>query len=278
MSSAALDGIRFFKMSGSGNDFVVIDGRSVEWSAFTEPEVVRALCARRVGIGADGVVILTTEPSAAFRMIYLNADGTRAEMCGNAALCSTRLAVELGMASGGGFAFATDSGTVRARMRDGLPEIDLVPVGELRADAGISLEAGEERMGFTRVGVPHLVVRCPDVESVDVAGRGARLRRDPSLTDGANVDFVAPADPERGQWAMRTFERGVETETLACGTGAVASALMLAAWGESGEETRILTRSGREVRVRHERRAGLWHPSLSGEGRIVYGGEIRELL
>lgn len=291
----------FFKMSGSGNDFVVVDGRLAGASAILDPQVVRRVCARRTGVGADGVVLLAPEAGAAFRMIYINADGSRASMCGNAALCSTRLAVELGTAEAEGMEFETDSGRVSARLRDGVPEIDLAPIREVRLGIDLGLDAGERKLGFVRAGVPHVVVRCNDVELVDVKRRGSALRHHSALSDGANVNFVAPdsttahGPPDQAfaveegaaafadtslrndSWAMRTFERGVEGETLACGTGAVSSALMLRLWGESGDETWIRTRSGRLVRVRLRQDGVAWHPSLAGEGRIVFQGTLREI-
>ena len=292
----------FFKMSGSGNDFVVVDGRLPGAESVIEPWTVRRICAPRTGVGADGVVLLTVEGGAAFRMIYVNADGSRASMCGNAALCSTRLAVELGMAGARGMEFETDSGRIAARLADGIPEIDLAPISEVRVSIDLGLDRGERRMGFVRAGVPHVVVRCDEVEQVAVESRGGALRRHQALADGANVNFVSPdttivhgnpgaaigvargADEfaetslRDGAWAMRTFERGVEAETLACGTGAVSSALMLRLWGESGDETWIRTRSGRLVRVRLRQADGVWRPSLAGEGRIVFQGTLRELL
>lgn len=270
----SLPGLEFFKMSGSGNDFVAVDGRQEGATRVTEPDVVRRICARRTGVGADGVILLVPEVEAAFRMIYLNADGSRASMCGNAALCSTRLAAEIGLAGPGEIVFLTDSGPVQARLMDGVPEIDLAPIRDVRPAVDLPRETGERRMGFVLAGVPHLVVRCADVEAIEVERRGGALRRDQTFAHGANVDFTSPTGSP-GMWAMRTYERGVEGETLACGTGAVSTALMLAEWDEAGLETTILTRSGLPVRVRLERRGDAWLPSLSGEGRIVFRGELR---
>lgn len=272
---SSLPRLEFFKMSGSGNDFVAVDGRQEGASRMIEPDAVRRICARRTGVGADGVILLVPEVEAAFRMIYLNADGSRASMCGNAALCSTRLAAEIGLAGPGEIGFLTDSGPVRARLMDGVPEIDLAPIRDVRPEVDLPRESGERRMGFVLAGVPHVVVRCADVEAIEVERRGGALRRDQAFAQGANVDFTSPAGGP-GMWAMRTYERGVEAETLACGTGAVSTALMLAEWGEAGLETTILTRSGLPVRVRLERRGDAWLPSLSGEGRIVFRGELRD--
>jgi diaminopimelate epimerase len=122
--------------------------------------------------------------------------------------------------------------------------------------------------------VPHLGVRCNDVESVDVVGRGRPLRLDPSLAQGANVNFLSPDGS--GGWLIRTYERGVEGETLACGTGAVASAILLAEAGESESPVRLRTRSGRTLTVRLRRSERGWEPSLSGEARIVFQGRLGE--
>jgi diaminopimelate epimerase len=269
-------GRTFYKMSGSGNDFVMIDARSEPAGDLDRPEWVRAVCARGTGVGADGVVFLEPSSAAAFRIRYLNSDGSLAALCGNATLCSARLAVELGGADRGGFSIETDAGVLPARIVDGRPEIDLEEVCEVVAeDARVRLAAGETRAGFALVGVPHVVIRVDDLEELDVVGRGGPIRRDPSFRQGANVNFVA-AGPDGG-WRMRTYERGVEAETLACGTGAVAAAVLLDAWGEAGATVPIETRSGQMLRVRLVRTDGRWRPSLAGSARIVYHGALGEL-
>src|SRR5512143_1948283 len=170
-------GRAFYKMSGSGNDFVVVDARRDPPGPLAEPAVISRICARGTGVGADGIVFLERSDTADLGLVYLNADGSRAEFCGNATLCTTRLAAELGAGSAGGMSIETDSGIVQARLSEGLPEIDLQPVSDVSADlGGIPLEPGERRMGFAIVGVPHLVISRRDVAMVDVAGRSARIR------------------------------------------------------------------------------------------------------
>jgi diaminopimelate epimerase len=276
---SAVSGREFHKMSGSGNDFVFFDAVAHPAGDLATEEAIRTLCARATGIGADGVVFLeppdAPHSGAAFRMRYHNSDGSRASMCGNAALCSTRLAVELGRANPAGFTFETDDGPVTGRMRDGRPEIDLSPVRELRVDAGLSRSSGERRIGYATAGVPHLVVDVADIGAVPLEPRGRALRFDPSLPAGANVNFVARCGSD---WRMRTYERGVEGETLACGTGAVATAAVLAAWGETPRtEVVIVTSSGKPLVVRLPATA-TESPSLSGEGRIVFRGTLGELV
>lgn len=271
------DNLRFFKMTGSGNDFVVVDVRKTSAAHLTAPATIQALCARGTGIGADGLVLLEMTPGADFRMAYYNADGSRASMCGNAALCCTRLVYELGLPASKDVAFETDAGPMQGRLRDGQPEIDMTEASGVRPTTEISLERTERRMGYAVVGVPHLTVLCDDVESIDLARRGKGLRSDPSvLPAGANANFVSKA-ALGGTWAMRTFERGVEGETLACGTGAVATAILLTEWGLASNPVALQTRSGRGLTVRLERRGERWKPSLAGEGRIVFEGLGREL-
>lgn len=273
-------GRAFYKMSGSGNDFVVVDVRTEPPGSLAEPETVQRICARGTGVGADGIVFVGTSEVADVRLVYLNADGTPADLCGNATLCTTRLAVELGMASPAGFAIETDSGVVAARMNGGQPEIDLQPAVDIQPSVpGIGLGPGELRMGFAFVGVPHLVIQCGSVAAVDVVDRGRPLRNHASLAHGANVNFVARGAD--GRWQMRTYERGVEAETLACGSGSVAIGILLTAWGEADAVSGAVdleTKSGRDLRVALRRSGDRWLPSLCGEGRIVYQGRLSEIL
>lgn len=289
-------GRTFFKLSGSGNDFVAFDElgtRSGYDPAWLTAEAIRALCARGQGVGADGVMVLrgASESDCDYQLLYYNADGSRAELCGNASLCSVRLATELGVARPAGMRFRTDAGLVTGRMDEGQPEVDLAPATELNAERGeLGLsEEDERRIGFARVGVPHVVVLCADADAVDVAGRGARLRHHPALRDGANVNYVSRRGDE---WRIRTFERGVEAETLACGTGSVASALLLDSWsrgGAAGEgagdrigpddsaAVQLITSSGLRHRVRLRRAAdGTLEPSLGGAASVVFRGELGE--
>lgn len=273
---ARIEGQRFYKMTGSGNDFVVFNAGAGDVSQLENEETIRSLSARGTGVGADGVVFVEKAGKGDVRMRYYNSDGSEAALCGNASLCSTRLAVELGLVQAGGFVLHTAAGALKARIRDGLPEIDLDPVRDVNPDAtDLGRKRGEARLGYACAGVPHVVVEIPDIEAADVTGRGSELRRHPALREGANVNFVSRrAD---GSFTYRTFERGVEAETLACGTGAVATAILLSSWGESAKETILWTRSGLPLTVSLRREKGAWLPSLRGEGRIVFEGSIRDL-
>ena len=265
----------FFKLSGSGNDFVFIDAQSKSVESLEQPAVVQAICARGQGVGADGIVFLRSNEAGQVSIRYLNSDGSLAALCGNATLCAARLAAELGIIDPRSeFEIATDSGLVRARFNQNRPEIDLQPVTELQECFEVEPIQGERRIGFALVGVPHLVVLCDDVDRAPIVERGRTLRRHPKLGHGANVNFVSRMG---GRWRIRTYERGVEAETLACGTGAVASGLMLATWGEASESVELETHSGRVLLVRHRLENGQRFASLSGEARIVFVGELGEL-
>jgi len=268
-------GRTFYKMSGSGNDFVMIDAMSEPPGSLAQAAVVQALCARATGIGADGVVFLEPSRQADYRMTYLNSDGSRADLCGNASLCSARLATELGVVRSGEFRVETDAGVLGARLLHGTPEVDLQAVQDIRPRLPFRLERGERWIGFALAGVPHLVVCVDDVRTVDLVGRGRPLRHEPSLPNGANVNFVS--GDGAGGWLIRTFERGVEGETLACGTGAVATAILLREAGEAPEQISLTTRSGERLRVRLNQVDGGWRPSLSGQARLVFTGHLGEL-
>ena len=275
-----LKGTPFAKMTGSGNDFVFFDGRDAAMSLLTSPDVIRAICNRNNGIGADGIVVL--EPAAPWadaRIHYYNRDGTPADLCGNATLCSTTMATELGLSSGGSIRLLTPTGEIRGRMLDGVPEIDLQPVTEVQPIIGIDPVADEQRVGFSIAGIPHVVVLCGDVNTVDLSIRGPLLRRHSALgAAGANVNWVSPLGD--GRWRYRTFERGVEGETLACGTGAVATAILLAKWQLAASPVRLVTSSGRELTVTLAASGvplGGWTPTLRGEGRVVFRGRIATL-
>jgi diaminopimelate epimerase len=272
------EGHPFYKLSGSGNDFIFFDARSDSGAAheLDNAAAVRQLCATGTGIGADGVVFLQSDTYQSFRIRYFNRDGSIGELCGNASLCSVRLARELGIIGEGTCHFETDAGAMTGHFRDGQPEIDLQAVHDLTPVSEFELADGELRMGFANTGVPHLVVLVRDVASVDVVGRGRPLRLDRRLKAGANVNFVAPVGPD--QYLIRTYERGVEAETLACGTGAVASAALLNAWGLAGKVVQLKTKSERTLTVTLRlREDGHILPSLRGEARIVFQGRTAEL-
>src|SRR5687767_10242558 len=269
------EGRTFYKMSGSGNDFIFFDLSEEPAAGLDSPETIRRLCARGTGIGADGVVFIRPGTDDSFSMRYFNSDGSLGELCGNATLCALRFANEIGLVAAENVSIATDTGMVRARMREDLPEVDLAPVTEVapQLDSVGRLDR-EERLGFVRAGVPHVVIIDQDVATADILGRGSRIRRDPALRDGANVNFLSG---KPGGWTIRTYERGVEGETLACGTGAVASAILLVEWGRDSSPVRLETRSGKQLEVRFRREGSAWRPSLRGSADLIFTGQLRDL-
>lgn len=262
----------FWKLTGSGNDFVFLDARDEPAGPLETAEVIGALCDRRRGVGADGVVFFERDAEVAYGIRYFNRDGSLAEFCGNASLCSVTLAGELGVVTpGSSFRFRTSSGVIAGRLGPGGPRVGMPPVSEADPAFEAALEAGEARVGYARVGVPHLVVACAAVGDVDVPRRGRELRYHPALPAGANVNFVARGD--RG-WTYRTYERGVEEETLACGSGSVATAAMLRAWEGFQGPIALITRSGAVLEVGF----GPDGPTLAGEGRLVFEGRLRDVV
>ncbi len=264
---------RFFKMTGSGNDFVMLDGRDTapgEWPA----RRIEATCHRRTGVGADGLVILLPEGPATVRMHFFNADGSRAAMCGNAALCSAVLSHALELAPRE-LTLATDAGEVSCRvLGPATAEIGLPPVERLAPVPGIDLLAGERAAWITVVGVPHLVVLVNDIEDVDIPGRGRELRFHGAVgPEGANANFISAPRTPGGPWLIRTYERGVEGETLACGTGTVAAALMLHQLGIDDLPAVFRSRGGNVLGVAALSGPRYTDVRLEGEGRIVFRGE-----
>ena len=216
-------------------------------------------------------------------MIYYNADGSHAAMCGNAALCSTTLAVHLGLGPADGMDLETDAGTYRGRAAGTYSEraeLRLAAVEPPATVQELALADGERRAVLGHVGVPHLVVVVEDVDRVPLMDRGRALRFDPSLApDGANINFISadgPAQNGKPAWRMRTYERGVEGETLACGTGAVTAACAIQESGLGALPIDIQSRSGRMLTIRATkapdgRYDDVW---LAGEGRMVFRGVI----
>jgi len=266
-------GRRFYKMSGSGNDFIFFDRDDGPAGELENPRTIATLCAHGTGVGADGVVFLDRTDPARVTISYFNSDGSSGELCGNATLCTVRLAEILGAAADRGLRIRTDAGEVAGRLVEGVPEIDLEPVTEVSAEwPAIPRADSELRLGYALVGVPHIAIEVPDVAAADVSGRGSLVRRHPSLAHGANVNFLSRGGD--GKWTIRTYERGVERETLACGTGAVASAILLSIWERASSPVRLVTKSGRDLVVTLRRDGDRWYPSLRGAADLVFTGEL----
>ena len=248
-------------MHGAGNDFIMLDGSELP-SGLLRADRIASLCDRRTGIGADGLIILSPAegPDTDFRMTYYNQDGGEAELCGNGARCSVAFARELGWIDQE-CRFGTGSGILAGRfLGPGDVEVSLPGWRDLVLDRPVARSPWPEHHSCN-TGVPHLVIPVPDVEPVDVARFGRQFRHQAEFAPaGTNVNWVAPA----AEWTtdglpvfrIRTYERGVEGETLACGTGAAAAAVVLSQLGRAEGPVAFRTRSGDLLRITVEARSG----------------------
>jgi diaminopimelate epimerase len=264
--------LRFTKMNGAGNDFVLLDNRA-EALRLTTAQIAR-LCDRHRGVGADGVLVLERPTNGAdFRMRYYNADGGEAEMCGNGARCFARFADR---AAGPlkQLTFETPAGTIGAQLAGELVTLQMSQPNDLRL--GLELPIGGEkiRAAYIDSGVPHVVLPVAKIDEVDVRSLGAALRHHPMFAPrGANANFSEQRGPRA--IAIRTFERGVEDETLACGTGVVASALIFAAHENVAGPIDVLVRGGDTLQVDFSREGNRFtNVTLTGPADFVFDGTI----
>ncbi len=262
-------GVPFYKVSGAGNDFIAL----IAPDRAPRPEEIRAWCRRGLSLGADGVFTLTRNARGA-RMVHYNADGGRSDLCLNASRCAARLVFDLGWQEAAS-ELSTDAGVLRARRIDGRVALELPGLlGEPEARA---LEVGAAAYAgwWLRVGVEHFVLPWPEsLVRAPVAELGAKLRSHPGLgPPGANVNFVRFPSPRRLE--IRSFERGVEGETLACGSGVVAAATAGVAAGRLEVPLTVLTSGGFDLTVDGETEAGrLRRALLVGDARIVARGRL----
>ncbi|TCD48045.1 diaminopimelate epimerase [Chlorobium sp. N1] len=261
--------IPFSKLSGAGNDFIVIDNR--DRSRSLDADTIRRLCTRRTGIGADGLILIEPSADASFSMLYHNADGLPGTMCGNGGRCAVWFAESIGIEpdSEGCFSFEAQGdpyqawvvapGTVRLRMRE-------------PRDFRDEVELGRGRCSFVDTGSPHAVIPTEGLEALDVVTQGRTIRHRTDLfPGGTNVNFLEVTSPHSID--VRTFERGVEDETLACGTGAVASALLSHRLGmTTGNRVQVRVHSGDTLEV--EFSEDMREVYLTGPALIVYRGVV----
>jgi diaminopimelate epimerase len=265
--------LRFAKMTGAGNDFIVIDDRANTLGEDAR-ELAKQLCRRRLSIGADGLIVVVPSARCDFRMRYFNADGSEADMCGNGGRCVARFAREQAIA-GDEMCFESRSGKHEATIVSAEDvRLAMTDPRALLLDFEIGLRGEKVVLHRVNTGVPHAILEVDDLESYPVAEIGRAIREHRRFVpEGTNVDFVRLAD--RQTLALRTYERGVEDETLACGTGAVASAVVMAARGKADPPVAVRTRAGFVLTVDFFRSdLGFCNVSLTGDARTVYVGEI----
>jgi diaminopimelate epimerase len=264
--------LRFTKMNGAGNDFVLIDNRAGD-THLNRSQIAR-LCDRHRGIGADGILLLEKASNHAdFRMRYFNADGGEAEMCGNGARCFARFANKVAGAREK-ISFETPAGVIRAELIDELVTLQMTEPTDLQLNVALRVADENRTVHFINSGVPHVVIPVSQIDDVDVRRQGAVIRHHEMFSPkGANVNFI----DKRGanKIAVRTYERGVEDETLACGTGVVASALIFAAVEKIDSPIDVLVRGGNELQVGFEKKGTQFKGvTLTGPADFVFEGRI----
>jgi diaminopimelate epimerase len=270
-----VEDLEFWKMSGSGNDFIIVDNRADIVPEERMGPFVRSVCRRRISVGADGVIFLTGSERFDFAWRFFNADGGEVEMCGNGSRCIARFAFLKGIA-GPDMTFETLAGPIQAHV-DGRSVKVLMPrPAGLRK--GLDLDLGRQgggvvvRADFINTGVPHAVVRVDRLAEYPVFEQGRALRYHAAFAPaGTNVNFMKVMGPHDIE--IRTYERGVEGETLACGTGAIACALVGAAAGEAVSPVRIKTRGGETLTIHFEQEGEAFERVfLEGSTSLVYRG------
>ncbi|NJK91212.1 MAG: diaminopimelate epimerase [Blastochloris sp.] len=266
--------LKFWKMSGAGNDFVCLDNRRK--TLRLSRRQVAHLCHRQFGVGADGLLVLEPAKSRGsdFRMRYYNADGGEAEMCGNGARCFARYAQKMSRIRRGQITFDTGAGRVGAEFFGEEVRVELTEPRDADLNRNVPTQAGWTTVHSLNTGVPHAVVFVETVEASDVVKLGAELRYHVHFQPkGTNVNFVQVLGP--GKLRIRTYERGVEGETLACGTGVAAAALIAAEVHGFKSPVSLKVQGGDVLKVYFRREAKAFKEvKLHGPADFVYQGEI----
>jgi diaminopimelate epimerase len=259
-------------MHGAGNDFIMVDAADLGPGGTLDRDRIAALCDRRRGVGADGLIVVGPAAGADFGMVYYNRDGGEASMCGNGARCAFAFARARGLIERAGTC-ASASGPLGGLCGDdGQVSVDLTPPRGLTLGVAAAGDHPFGELHRADTGVPHLVVPVDDVGDVDVRRWGAALRHDAAFAPaGTNVNFVAPAGDA---WRLRTYERGVEDETLACGTGASATALVLWKLGRAVSPVVLLTRGGDRLTIAVTPDGESVRLRLSGPAVTAFRGEV----
>lgn len=264
--------ISFAKMSGSGNDFVVFDNRRGKLDKDLG-KFAQTVCRRRIGVGADGMILIEKDEECDFLMRYFNADGSEVEMCGNGGRCAALFA-HLREIAGPKMRFKSKDGIHAASVNRNSVKLKMSDPAEIDLEIPLELAGRELSASFVNTGVPHVVVAVEDVRKIDVLEIGKEIRYLPKFQpDGTNVDFVQVLP--RGRLKVRTYERGVEDETLSCGTGCVAVALVVGIKKGLRSPAHCVTAGGEVLKV-HFRNDGESINSvfLEGSAELVFEGKL----
>jgi diaminopimelate epimerase len=267
--------IEFYKMSGSGNDFIIVDNRDKIVDETDLLNFIVKVCRRKMSVGADGFILVENTEGADFKWRFFNSDGSVAEMCGNGARCVARFAYLTGIA-GPEMSFETGAGIVEAQVAGESVKIKMTDPSDLKTDYTLELKDRSISVSSINTGVPHVVMVTDTLDDVEVVKMGREIRfHDMFAPAGTNVNFICPIKDDT--IGIRTYERGVEDETLACGTGSVAGALIMARKMKIDAPINVLTRSGVNLKIYYkEKNAAYQDIYLEGDARIIYRAELFE--
>jgi|SRR5579859_7257622 len=264
--------LKFVKMSGAGNDFVVADNRVGQFRA--EPSAVARICDRRFGVGADGLLLVEPSTSADFFMRYYNADGSEADMCGNGARCIARFYSERCDTGKAELKFETLAGLIEATVRGEHVRLTMSKPHDVRLRKSIQLKGGAREYHFLNTGVPHAVFFTDDADREMIQEVGAEIRYHKDFSPrGTNVDWVQRLGGNAIR--VRTYERGVEAETLACGTGVVASGIIAHLVHDVPLPVKVTVQSGRVLEVNFSRNGEDFRDvTLAGPAEYAFEGTL----
>jgi diaminopimelate epimerase len=268
-------------MSGAGNDFIIIDNRELGLDKKRGRELAVLACRRKVSVGADGLMLIENDPRVDFKWQFFNADGSEAEMCGNGARCAARFALLKGIVKTPRMSFRTCAGVIEAEVLGERAKVRMTRPHGLELDIPVELDDCRLEVNFINTGVPHAVIFVRSeahLENVDVFSLGRSIRYHQRFQPaGSNADFVYVRGPH--DIVVRTYERGVEAETLACGTGSIAAALIAGAKDIGVSPVEVLTRSGDSLVIYFEKSLQdgeivFSDVYLEGDAKVVYDGEL----
>ena len=270
-----MDKIEFYKMSGSGNDFIIIDNRRNSIDETGLSDLIARVCRRKMAVGADGFILVENADMADFKWRFFNSDGSIAEMCGNGARCVARFAHLSGIA-GPNMSFETLAGIVEAQIIGNRVKVKMTDPTEFKTDDTIDLKNGPVAISSVNTGVPHVVIVKDRIDNADIVEIGREIRFHERFSPaGTNVNVVCHiAD---NTIAIRTYERGVEDETLACGTGSAAGAIVMAHKMKIGSPINVQTKSGGYLSIFYREKEGRYYDIyLEGDARIIYKAQLWE--
>lgn len=264
--------IPFHKMHGAANDFIVVDDRQQTFPTH-DREWMAAIMARNTGVGSEGILLVQPSETADFRMRFFNPDGGEVDMCGNGARCIARFAAERGVAPAT-MRFDTLAGVVGAEVTGETVRLTMTPPTDWRMNQSLSLDGQRVPYHFVNSGVPHVVIETDDVATTDVRKLGAAIRYHQDFApDGTNVNFISITGGNALR--LRTYERGVEAETPACGTGIVGCALIAGRAGKVNPPVRVTSAGGHVLTVDYRlTENGAEHVTLTGPTEHVFQGTL----